>query len=118
MQEARTFVGDAWRQFRKHKLAMIAVVVLLIMILVGVFVRSPCSGPWIPTYIDIIAAYQDLLARASLGHGQPRPRHPGPLPARRARLAGMIGVSAMAVAITIGTVIGLASGYFRRLDNP
>ena len=30
----------------------------------------------------------------------------------------MIGISAMLVSITIGTVIGLASGYFRRLDNP
>ena len=26
--EARTFVGDAWRQFRRHRLAMIAIGVL------------------------------------------------------------------------------------------
>ncbi len=113
--QARTFVGDAWRQFRKHKLAMIAVVVLLV-ILAGVFL-GPAFWTVDPTYIDIIAAYQvsspehpwgtDSLGRDTLARC---------LQGGRVSLA--IGVSAMAVAITIGTVVGLASGYFQRLDNP
>ena len=113
--QARTFAGDAWMQFRRHRLGMIAIGVLALIIL-GVAI-----GPFLwtldPEYIDIAASYQlsspehpwgtdslgrDTLARALQG----------------GRVSLMIGVSAMLVSITIGTVIGLASGYFRRLDNP
>jgi peptide/nickel transport system permease protein len=115
VREARTFLGDAWRQFRKHNLAMVAVVILAI-ILLGVIV-----GPYIwqtdPEYIDIIAAYEvsspehpwgtdnlgrDTLSRALYG----------------GRVSLLIGVSAMAVAMSIGTLVGLLSGYFNWLDNP
>ena len=115
MQAARTLAGDAWRQFRKHRLAMIAVGVLAI-ILIGVAV-GPLLWTLDPTYIDIVAAYQisspehpwgtDSLGRDTLARC---------LQGGRVSLA--IGVSAMLVAITIGTVIGLLSGYFSRLDNP
>lgn len=115
MQQARTFVGDAWRQFRKHRLAMIAVVVLAIIV-IGVII-----GPFIwtvdPEYIDIADAYvvsspehpwgtdnlgRDTLARALYG----------------GRVSLLIGISAMTVAMTIGTLVGLLSGYFKWLDNP
>jgi len=114
MQKARTFMGDAWRQFRKHRLAMVAVVILAV-ILIGVIV-----GPFLwtvdPEYIDIVDAYEvsspehpwgtdnlgrDTLSRALYG----------------GRVSLLIGVSAMAVAITIGTLVGLLSGYFNSLDN-
>ena len=113
--EARTFAGDAWRQFRKHKLALIAIGVLAVIIL-GVLI-GPFFWTIEPEYIDIVAAYQvsspehpwgtdslgrDTLARALQG----------------GRVSLMIGISAMFVSISIGTVIGLVSGYFRRLDNP
>ena len=115
MQEARTLAGDAWRQFRKHGLAMVAVFVFAI-ILIGVFV-GPFFWTLDPTYIDIVDAYQisspdhpwgtdslgrDTLARCLQG----------------GRISLAIGVSAMLVAISIGTVVGLLSGYFSRLDNP
>ncbi len=115
MQKARTFVGDAWNQFRKHKLAMIAIGVLMLIIL-GVLL-GPLFWTLDPEYINFGVAYQvsspqhpwgtdslgrDTLARALQG----------------GRVSLMIGISAMLVSITIGTVIGLASGYFRRLDNP
>ncbi len=113
--QGRTFAGDAWLQFRKHKLALIAVAVLAVIVL-GVMI-GPAIWTLDPTYIDIIAAYQisspehpwgtdslgrDTLARALQG----------------GRVSLMIGISAMLVSISIGTIIGLASGYFRRLDNP
>ena len=115
VRQARTFLGDAWRQFRKHKLAMVAVVILAI-ILLGVII-----GPYIwqtdPEYIDIIAAYEvsspehpwgtdnlgrDTLSRALYG----------------GRVSLLMGVSAMAVAMSVGTLVGVFSGYFKRLDNP
>lgn len=115
MQHARTFMGDAWRQFRKHRLAIIAVVILSIIV-IGVII-----GPFLwttdPEYIDIVAAYQvsspehpwgtdnlgrDTLSRALYG----------------GRVSLLIGISAMAVAMSIGTLVGLLSGYFGALDNP
>ena len=113
--KAHTFVGDAWNQFRQHRLAMIAIGVLAVIIL-GILV-GPLFWTLDPAYIDIAAAYQlsspehpwgtdslgrDTLARALSG----------------GRVSLMIGISAMLVSISIGTIIGLASGYFRRLDNP
>lgn len=114
MQKARTFMGDAWRQFRKHRLAMIAIVVLTVIII------SVVIGPFLwttdPEYIDIVDAYtisspehpwgtdnlgRDTLSRALYG----------------GRISLMIGVSAMAVAMSIGTLVGLLSGYFNVLDN-
>ncbi len=112
---ARTFVGDAWNQFRKHKLGMIAIAVLAVII--GGVLVGPAIWTLDPTYIDIIAANQisspehpwgtdnlgrDTLARVLQG----------------GRVSLMVGVSAMLVSICLGTVIGLLSGYFQRLDNP
>ena len=112
---ARTFAGDAWQQFRRHRLGMVAIGVLS-MILLGV-VFGPLIWTLNPEYIDIMDAYQlsspehpwgtdslgrDTLARALQG----------------GRVSLMIGISAMLVSISIGTIVGLASGYFRRLDNP
>ena len=116
--KARTFVGDAWLQFRKHKLAMIAIGVLAV-ILGGVLI-GPLIWTLDPEFIDmsllglppIISSPEhpwgtdtlgrDTLARALQG----------------GRVSLMIGISAMLVSITIGTVVGLLSGFFRRLDNP
>ena len=113
--QARTFLGDAWQQFRKHRLALIAIGVLAVILLGVVF--GPLFWTVDPTYIDFGVAYQisspehpwgtdslgrDTLARAMQG----------------GRVSLMIGVSAMLVSISIGTVIGLLSGYFPRLDNP
>ncbi len=115
MQKPRTFVGDTWRQFRRHRLAIIAVGVLAVIV-IGVFI-GPAFWTLDPTYIDIIDAYQvsspehpwgtdnlgrDTLARALQG----------------GRVSLAIGVSTMLVSISIGTIIGLLSGYFRLLDDP
>ena len=115
MQQARTFVSDSWTQFRKHKLGMVAIVVLAVVI--GGVLVGPALWTLDPAYIDIIAKNQisspehpwgtdnlgrDTLARVLQG----------------GRVSLMVGVSAMLVSISLGTVIGLVSGYFRRLDNP
>ncbi len=113
--QAHTFAGDAWLQFRQHRLALVAIGVLTVIVL-GV-VLGPLFWTVNPTYIDIAAAYQisspehpwgtdslgrDTLARAMQG----------------GRVSLMIGVSAMLVSVSLGTIVGLLSGYFRRLDNP
>lgn len=111
---SRTLWQDAWVQFRKHKLAMIAMFTLVcitLIILVGPFIWRIN-----PERINITAAYtisspahplgtdhlgRDTLARVIFG----------------GRISLAIGISAMLIAMFIGTLIGLLAGYFRSLDN-
>jgi peptide/nickel transport system permease protein len=106
---------DAWRRFRRHRLAFASAIVLLIMIL------SIALGPFIWRVaindIDFAARMeppswahpfgtddlgQDLLARMLYG----------------GRISLAVGLSAMAVAMTVGTAIGAAAGMSRRWVGP
>jgi peptide/nickel transport system permease protein len=99
--------GEAWRRFRKHKLAVVSLVVLLLLV-IGI-----AAGPvlW-PVPIDDIdfgaqlagpsAAHpfgtddlgQDLLARMIYG----------------GRISLAVGVAAMLVAVIVGVLVGAVSG--------
>jgi len=111
----RSLWGDVWVQFRKHRLAMLGIGILTILVL-GVTI-----GPLIYTvdagYIDVAAANsqpsgehlfrtdnlgRDTLARSMAG----------------GRISMSVGVIAMLIAISFGTVIGLLAGYFPKLDGP
>jgi peptide/nickel transport system permease protein len=105
---------EAWRRFRKHKLAVASAVVLLLMvaaILIGPFVwrvpineidfASKLDGPsWAhPLGTDDLG--QDVLARVLYG----------------GRVSLAVGVAAMFVAIFVGVLVGSISGMASgRLD--
>src|SRR5919201_2443202 len=110
----RSLWGDAWAQFRRHRLAMAGAVVFIVLALASLV------GPFIwttrPDAIDFGAAYlgpspehpfgtndlgQDILARALLG----------------GRISMAVGVTAMLVSITVGTLIGSLAGFFNRVDG-
>lgn len=107
--EPRTLWGDAWRRFRRHRLALIGSFVLSFLIL------STIVGPFfwtiLPTKIDFANAYKaPSLAQplGSDGSGRDmlsRAMHGG-------RLSIAVGISAMLVAIGLGTLIGSISGFF------
>ena len=105
---------DVWRQFRSHKGAFWAAILFLVILLFVVV------GPWLwtidPTYADIRSRNQgptgahpfgtdqlgrDMLARMMAG----------------GRVSMAVGVTAMALSIVLGTLIGVLAGYFRRLDG-
>ena len=105
---------DVWRQFRSHRGAMFGAVVFL-AILLAVLI-GPLLWVYDATYIDIRARNQgptwahplgtdqlgrDLLARMMAG----------------GRVSMAVGVSAMGLALVLGTSIGVAAGYFRWLDG-
>jgi peptide/nickel transport system permease protein len=111
----RSLWGDVWVQFRKHTLALIGIGILSILVL-GVTV-----GPLIytvdATFIDVAAANsqptrehlfgtdnlgRDTLARAMAG----------------GRISMAVGVVAMMIAISFGSVIGLMAGFFPKLGGP
>jgi peptide/nickel transport system permease protein len=114
LQKPRTLWGDAWRQFRKHKLAMFAGAVLLgivLLVVVGPFVYSvdpeeinfgfKYSGMTWERPFGADDLGRDLFARVIQG----------------GRISLLIGVTAMALAMTVGTLVGLLAGYFKLLDN-
>jgi peptide/nickel transport system permease protein len=105
--QVRTLWSESWRRFRKHRLATVGMVVLLVMViavLVGPLVyrvpineidfKAKLKGPsWAhPLGTDDLG--QDLLARMLYG----------------GRISLAVGVAAMLIAIIVGTVIGAAAG--------
>jgi peptide/nickel transport system permease protein len=106
---ARSLWSDAWRQFRRHRLAMFGVVtfvLLLLATLVGpLLYRVPSDaidygagllGPSAQHPFGTDDLGRDLLARTLLG----------------GRVSMAVGVVAVLIAITLGTLIGALAGFF------
>ncbi|HET7700204.1 MAG TPA: ABC transporter permease [Candidatus Limnocylindria bacterium] len=112
---ARSLWRDAWYTFTRDRLAVTGLVVLAVMVLGALF------GPYLwnqPTStIDFTKALQgpsfthpfgtddlgrDLLARVLFG----------------GRVSLAVGITAVVLAMTLGTAVGALAGYFGRLDNP
>lgn len=110
----RTLWGDAWAQFRRNKLSMLGLVIIVVLTLFCVV--GPLVYTTSPTFIDVLSAEQspswehpmgtddlgrDGLARNLVG----------------GRISLSVGVVAMLLSIFLGVTIGLLSGYVRQLDN-
>jgi peptide/nickel transport system permease protein len=114
-REYRSLWGDVWVQFRKHRLAMFGAATLTLLILLSF------AGPLVyngdPDYIDFAVANQrpsrehpfgtdslgrDMLARTMFG----------------GRISIAVGISAMLIAMVVGSLLGGLSGYYRSLDGP
>lgn len=111
----RSLWGDVWRQFRKHRLAMFGVIVF------GLIIAAVIIGPYIwrvdPEYIDILDAYSGLTAKHPLGADNlGRDTLARVLTGGRISLA--VGITAMLLAMFIGTVVGGVAGYYPKLDGP
>lgn len=109
LREQRSLWGNAWQQFRKHKLAMAGLVVFILMIL-ATFVGSAIYPHEIDE-IDFTAITgdlswqhpmgtdslgQDILARILWG----------------GRISLAVGIIAALVAIILGTTIGAVAGFW------
>lgn len=110
----RSLWGDVWRQFRRHKGAMVGLV-LLALIVIGSFI-GPYFWPKDPFAIDTSLANlppslenpfgtdnlgRDTLARVMVG----------------GRISLAVGITAMLLGVFIGTAIGILAGYFKWLDG-
>lgn len=110
----RTLWGDAWIQFRRNKLAVLGLIVLValvLMVLVG-----PLVYPVDPKRINIM----ESGAAPSLAHPFGTDDLGRDLLARNlygGRISLAVGFAAMLIAMTFGAAIGLLSGFVARLDN-
>lgn len=108
-KKPRTLWGDAFRQFRRHRLALIGAIILLIliaMVALGPFVWPKSTGdidftnglrtPGLEHPMGTDDLGRDLFARILYG----------------GRISMAVGLVAVMIAITLGTTIGALSGFF------
>src|SRR5215208_2837022 len=108
-RKPRSLWGDAWRQFRRHRLAMFGLVVFSSLVLACAFgpmvytrpvndinFRERNQGPTLNHLLGTNDRGEDMLVRVL--HG--------------GRISLSVGVVAMLIAITVGTSIGALAGYF------
>ncbi len=118
-RQHRTLWGDVWLRFRRHNLANVGVVVLVLLVL-GVL-----AGPLIytvdPEYSFIVDDIDSINQPPSVNYPLGTDDLGRDTLARNlfgGRISLAVGVVAMFVSITFGTLVGVLSGFFRRLDNP
>ena len=106
---------DVWAQFRSHKGAMVALVLfvsILLFVLVGPLVWRIDA-----TFVDLRSRNQGFSLAHPLGTDQL-----GRDMLARLMVGGQtsiaVGLTAMIIAVTLGSLIGILAGYFRRLDAP
>ena len=118
-RQHRTLWGDVWLRFRRHNLANVGVVVLVLLV-IGVL-----AGPLIytvdPEYSFIVDDINSINQPPSVKYPLGTDDLGRDTLARNlfgGRISLAVGVVAMFVSITFGTLVGVLSGFFRRLDNP
>ncbi|WP_299817195.1 ABC transporter permease [uncultured Jannaschia sp.] len=115
LTQARSQWWDVWDQFRNHKGAMAGAAVFLLIVLVVVF--GPYAWPFDPTETNIRSRNQGMSLTHPLGTDQlGRDVFARMIQGGRVSLA--VGMTAMALSLVLGTLIGVLAGYFRRLDGP
>jgi peptide/nickel transport system permease protein len=114
-EKYRSLRQDVWRQFRRHKGAVVGLVIITIIVLGTVF--GPILYPLDPFEIDIDIANQ----AASLDHPMGTDNLGRDVMARvliGGRISLSVGFAALFFGVVIGTAIGVISGFFRKLDGP
>lgn len=105
---------DVWHQFRSHKGAMAGVGVFAFIVL------AVLLGPYIhdidPQYLDYRAKNQGMSMAHPMGTDNlGRDMFAQVLAGGRTSLA--VGVTAMALSLSLGTLVGVIAGFFARLDG-
>jgi len=113
--EYRSMRQDVWRQFRRHKGAVVGLILLTVIVFSAVV--GPIIYPYDPFAIDVPSASQgpslehllgtdnlgrDVLARILIG----------------GRISLAVGFAAAFFGLVIGTALGLVAGFFRQWDGP
>ncbi|MEF3275470.1 MAG: ABC transporter permease [Chloroflexus sp.] len=126
----RTLLSDAWRRFRKHRLAMLGVLVLLTLAFVsffGPYIYIPrlaaeleaIGSPFLQDQVDLQTAidhldFLNILSGPSFIHPFGTDDLGRDLLVRTlygGRVSLLVGLTAMAIAISLGTIIGATAGF-------
>ncbi len=136
-RKQRTLLGDAWRRFRKHRLAMIGsfiLIFLIVAVLIGPTVytqvriaQAAAAGTPLPKNDQNFRSLMEQLDFLAI-LSPPSAMHPfgtddlGRDQLARALFGGrislLVGVVAMLIAVGVGTVVGVTAGFIGGLaDN-
>ncbi|MDR9483568.1 MULTISPECIES: ABC transporter permease [Sediminimonas] len=106
---------DVWDQFKSHKGALLGMFIFAVIVL-GVLL-GPYLWPYDATYIDIRARNEGPSFAHPMGTDQL-----GRDTMARMMAGGQtsisVGVTAMLLALVLGSLIGVVAGFFKRLDGP
>ena len=105
---------DVWDQFKTHKGALIGAVVF-ISILLFVFI-GPLLWKVDPQYANLLMRNKDPGAQFPFGTDELGRDLMARLMAG-GKVSIAVGLTAMSIALLLGTLIGVSAGFFRRLDG-
>ena len=110
----RSLWSDVWHQFIRHRGALVGMIVLLAIVLI--VLAGPHLWTISPDRINPRIANRGMSLDHPLGTDNlGRDLFAQVMAGGRVSLA--VGISAMLIAITLGTTIGVLAGFFRRLDG-
>jgi peptide/nickel transport system permease protein len=103
----------AWRKFRKHRLAIVGLAILLVLIAAAIFgpILSPFVFNDIPKPDKAVYAGRPPSLLHPFGETGGLQRDVLQLVVNGARTSLIIGFSSMAIGVLIGTVVGALAGY-------
>jgi peptide/nickel transport system permease protein len=103
----------AWRKFRKHRLAIVGLAILLVLIAAAIFgpILSPFVFNDIPRPDKAVYAGRPPSLAHPFGETGGLQRDVLQLVVNGARTSLIIGFSSMAIGVLIGTVVGALAGY-------
>src|SRR5690554_4365719 len=105
----RSAWSDTWRRFRQHRLAVAGALVLLLIVLATALAGL---SPYDPTTTNLRARFESPSFSHPFGTDDlGRDTLTRVLYGGRASL--LVGLLAMAISVSIGTIIGALAGYFR-----
>jgi peptide/nickel transport system permease protein len=111
-EKPRGYWEDTLRQLLRHRVGMLGVIIVAVLIVMGVF--GPYIAPYDPNAIDAQARF----APPSLGHWLGTDDFGRDTLSRimfGARISLQVGVIAVGIAATVGSLLGLVAGYGGRL---
>jgi len=105
---------DVWDQFKSHKGALMGGIVFFLIVLV-VFL-GPFFWPLDATFIDIRSRNQGPSLAHPFGTDQ-LGRDTFARMMAGGRVSVSVGITAMLLSLTLGALVGVIAGYFRKLDG-
>src|SRR5438034_2790189 len=111
----RSLWSDAWYTFTRDRLAMAGLFILAFLVVAVLF------GPYLWSDKGTELDFTNTLAGPSFGHPMGTDDEGRDLLARvlnGGRISIAVGITAVILAISLGTTVGAVAGYFGRLDNP
>ena len=125
-EKFRSLREDVWRQFRRHKGAVVGLVILAIIVVSSLL--GPLVYPIDPFELNIPNANQSPTLSAAADCVEKCYAHPmgtdnlGRDVMARVLVGGRIslavGFAAMVFGVFLGTAVGVLAGYFPKLDGP